>query len=127
MNEAIQDRVANREFTQSMTDMCYAVAASMTMAEATTRLEAERVPFAMVVAASELPDDEHAVAMGLFEESEHPVAGHVRLPRHPVRFGSTPARLTGDAPTLGQHTEEILTELGFADRITALREAGAIV
>ncbi|MBU3700626.1 MAG: CoA transferase [Acidimicrobiia bacterium] len=123
----IQDRIANREFTQSMNDMCYAMAASMTMAEATERLEAERVPFAMVVAAADLPHDEHAIAMGLFEESEHPVAGRVRVPRHPAQFGSTPARLTRDAPTLGQHTDEILTELGLADRISGLREAGVVV
>lgn len=123
----IQARIANREFTQSMNDMCYAVAASMTMAEATERLEAERVPFGMVVAAADLPTDAHAVAMGLFEESEHPVAGHVRLPRHPVRFGATPAHLTGDAPSLGQHSDEILAEVGMADRIAALREAGVVV
>lgn len=122
----IQDRIANREFTQSMNDMCYAMAASMTMAEATERLEAERVPFAMVVAAADLPHDEHAIAMGLFEESEHPVAGRVRVPRHPAQFGSTPARLTRDAPTLGQHTDEILTELGLADRISGLRDAGVV-
>ena len=122
----IQDRIANREFTQSMNDMCYAMAASLTMAEATERLEAERVPFAMVVAAADLPHDEHAIAMGLFEESEHPVAGRVRVPRHPAQFGSTPARLTRDAPTLGQHTDEILTELGLADRISGLRDAGVV-
>jgi crotonobetainyl-CoA:carnitine CoA-transferase CaiB-like acyl-CoA transferase len=122
----IQDRIANREFTQSMNDMCYAMAASMTMAEATERLEAERVPFAMVVAAADLPHDGHAIAMGLFEESEHPVAGRVRVPRHPAQFGSTPARLTRDAPTLGQHTDEILIELGLADRISGLRDAGVV-
>ena len=70
---------------------------------------------------------ESAIAMGLFEESEHPVAGRVRVPRHPAQFGSTPARLTRDAPTLGQHTDEILTELGLADRISGLREAGVVV
>lgn len=122
----IQDRVANREFTQSMNDLCYAMSASMTMAEATERLEAERVPFAMVVAAADLPADEQAIAMGLFEESDHPVAGHVRLPRHPVRFGATPAHLTGDAPTLGQHTDEILAELGHGDRIAEWRGSGVV-
>ena len=122
----IQDRVANRDFSQEMTDLCYAHAASMTMAEATERLEVERVPFAMVLSSEQLPFDDHAIAMGLFEESDHPVAGHVRLPRHPVRFGGTPAHLTGDAPTLGQHTDEILVELGHGDRIVEWREAGVI-
>ena len=122
----IEARTANRDFAAELTDLCYAHAASMTMAEATVRLEAERVPFAMIVAPEDLPNDVHAVAVGLFEESQHAVAGRVRIPRHPTRFGGTPARLTGDAPTLGQHTDEILTELGHADRIADLRAAGVI-
>ena len=122
----IQARTENRDFSAEMTDLCYARAASLTMAEATARLEAERVPFAMIVAPDQLPDDPHAVAVGLFEERRHPVAGRMRLPRHPVRYGATPAALAGDAPTLGQHTDEILTELGHGDRIAALRESGVV-
>lgn len=45
----------------------------------------------------------------------------------PIRFGDTPSDPGGPAPELGQHTEEVLLELGYSwDEITALREAGAI-
>jgi crotonobetainyl-CoA:carnitine CoA-transferase CaiB-like acyl-CoA transferase len=84
------------------------------------------VPFALVVSASEMHEDEHAIAMGLFEESVHPVAGRLRQPRHPARFGATPAALGGPAPALGEHTDEILVELGFGDRITTLRASGVV-
>lgn len=122
----IEARTSNREFAADMTDMCYARAAGLTMAEATATLEAERVPFAMIVAPDELPDDPHAVAVGLFEYGEHRIAGRMRMPRHPTRFAGTPSALTWDAPGLGEHTDEILGELGRSDRIGALREAGVV-
>jgi crotonobetainyl-CoA:carnitine CoA-transferase CaiB-like acyl-CoA transferase len=122
----ISERVKNRDVLSPIMDMCYALAANMTMAEASERLEAERVPFAMILAATDIPNDPHAVAMGLFEESEHHIAGRVRMPRHPAQFGGTPARLTDGAPSLGQHSDEILAELGLADDIAELRAEGVI-
>ncbi len=45
----------------------------------------------------------------------------------PVRFSETPARASATLPELGQHTEEVLLELGYGwDDIAALGEAGAI-
>jgi crotonobetainyl-CoA:carnitine CoA-transferase CaiB-like acyl-CoA transferase len=75
----------------------------------------------MILSADELTRDEHAVAIGLFEESVHPVVGRVRLPRHPAQFSGAPAALSGPAPALGQHTDEILTELGLGAQIDTLR------
>jgi crotonobetainyl-CoA:carnitine CoA-transferase CaiB-like acyl-CoA transferase len=90
------------------------------------RLEAERVPCGRVLDASELPDDPHAQAMGLFVDQQHPAAGHIRLPRHPTQFEETPATLGAPAPGLGEHTDAVLREYGFADRIDELRAAGAV-
>ena len=53
-------------------------------------------------------------------------SGRTRLPRHPTRFGATPARLTGGSPALGEHTDEILTELGLAAGIADLRAQGVV-
>ena len=122
----IAERIKNRELLEPIMDMCYAKATSMTMAEATKRFEAERVPFAMILSPDELTRDPHAVAIGLFEERDHHIVGKTRLPRHPGQFRGTPAQLTGDAPGLGQHTDEILQELGLGDQIAALRERGII-
>ena len=122
----IAERNKNRDVSSALMDLCYAHAANMTMAEATTRFEAERVPFAMILSPDELTRDPHAVAIGLFEEADHHVVGHARMPRHPSRFNGTPAQLTWGAPTLGQHTDEVLAELGLADRTAALREKGVV-
>jgi formyl-CoA transferase len=44
-----------------------------------------------------------------------------------VQLSETPGRVQGPAPELGQHTEEVLLELGYDwDKIIALKEAGAI-
>lgn len=118
-----------RQHPEVMADImraCHAAAPSFTTVEATRRMEALKVPFALVVAQADLPDDAHARAIGLFEESDHPVAGRLRQPRHPARFAGTPANLAGPCPTLGQHTDEVLTDAGFADRIADLRERGVV-
>ena len=122
----VGERIKNREILEPLMDMVYANAANLTMAEATERFEAERVPFAMILSPDELTRDPHAMAIGLFVEAEHHVVGRTRLPRHPAQFGSTPATLTGSSPALGEHTDEILAELGMADRLVELR-AGSVV
>ncbi len=122
----VGERIKHRDVLEPVMDLVYAHAANLTMAQATERFEAERVPFAMILTPDELTRDPHAVAMGLFVEAEHHVVGRTRLPRHPTRFGATPATLTGSSPALGEHTDEILAELGLADRTAELR-AGSVV
>ena len=60
-------------------------------------------------------------------EFEHPRAGHVRVLKHPVRYSSGEATLRRPPPDLGEHTDEVLTELGYtAEQIAAMRAAGEI-
>lgn len=122
----VGERIKNRDVLSPIMDMVYAMAANLTMEEATVRFERERVPFSMILTSDQLTRDPHAVAVGMFEEADHHIAGRTRLPRHPARFGATPAALTGGSPGLGEHTDEILTELGLGDRIAALREKAIV-
>ena len=107
-------------------DLCYALAANLTMADAVERLDRERVPFAMVLTPAQLIDDPHAVAIGLIEEHDHPVAGPVRMARHPILYGRTPAALAGAAPALGADTDDLLDSIGLADRIADYRQRGVV-
>jgi crotonobetainyl-CoA:carnitine CoA-transferase CaiB-like acyl-CoA transferase len=122
----IAERIKHRDVLEPIMDLCYAHAANMTMAEATARWEAERVPFAMILTAEQLTEDPHAVAIGLFEEADHHVVGRTRIPRHPILFGGTPAQLGGGSPALGQHTDEVLAELGLADQVADLRARNVV-
>jgi crotonobetainyl-CoA:carnitine CoA-transferase CaiB-like acyl-CoA transferase len=79
-----------------------------------------------VLSTAELHTDPHVRATGMLIDSEHPTAGRLRQPRPPVRFEKTPAALGGPAPTLGQHTDELLRELGLGGEIARLREASIV-
>jgi crotonobetainyl-CoA:carnitine CoA-transferase CaiB-like acyl-CoA transferase len=60
-------------------------------------------------------------------EVDHPTAGRVRLLKHPISYGAGEPELRRPPPLLGEHTDEILRELGIDDqRIAALRTTGAI-
>jgi len=62
----------------------------------------------------------------MLEDSIHSAAGRLRQPRPAARFAATPAKMGAPAPTIGQHTDEILAELGMREQIAALRAAGAV-
>jgi len=101
-------------------------AAELTVAEADRRLTREDVPAGIVRSLDELPDDPQIVENETFVETLHPVAGKLREVRPAPRFHGTPAVPGGPAPMPGQHTDEILTELGLAHEIAALRAAGIV-
>ena len=125
--QTIRDRNANREFVAEVMTAIYAVAETTKVADAMAALEAETAPCGVVLSPAELTQDRHAVAVEMFETHEHPQSGRVRHPRHPAQFGATPAMLAGRAPMLGEHTDEVLAELGVdADRIAGLRASGVI-
>ncbi len=57
---------------------------------------------------------------------DHPVAGRVETLGLPVKFSGTPGGVRGPAPTLGQHTREVLAEFGYSEaEVEALIGSGA--
>jgi crotonobetainyl-CoA:carnitine CoA-transferase CaiB-like acyl-CoA transferase len=123
----IRDRAANRHKSTAIHREVRINATRMTVAEAETRLDDNQVPFGLVRAVEEVIDDPQVVANGLFTEFDHPAAGRVRHHRVPAQFHGTPAVLREPAaPTLGQHSDEVVTETGRGERIDELRMAGVI-
>ncbi len=91
-----------------------------------TLIEAN-IPAAPVYQLDEVVNDPHVKARKMIVEIEHSKAGTVRQPNFPIKFSKTSTSI-GVAPTLGQHNEEILSELlGYSVKhIMALRKKGVI-
>jgi crotonobetainyl-CoA:carnitine CoA-transferase CaiB-like acyl-CoA transferase len=120
-------RQQNMDLMAELIGTCYARAEEMTTAEAVERMDAERLPYGLVQTPAGLAEDPQAQAIGLLVDDVHPVAGRIRQPRHPILFDATPAVLGGPSPTIGQHTDAVLAELGLDPaEVTALHASGAV-
>ena len=84
------------------------------------------VPFAIASGIEAMFDHPQVLAEGHVGEFEHPTLGRYRGFRFPIAFG-TPSPQPRAAPTLGQHTDDVLAEAGLSpQRIAALRAAGTV-
>jgi len=90
-------------------------------------LDAAGVSAGRVNKVTELLDDPQVLANDLVVEYQHPVAGAVSMVGPLIQMEQTPTSVRRPPPTLGQHNEEVLTELGYsAAEIDKLREVGAV-
>lgn len=90
-------------------------------------LSRNRIPAGPINDVAEVLSNAHAQERRLVRRMQHPAAGEVPTIANPVRFAATPVRYDSAPPMLGQHTQEVLTELGYRpSEIDALREDGAI-
>ena len=77
--------------------------------------------------ATDMHTDQQAIHMGLTVDAESPDVGPTKQMGLPVRFSRTPAKVWGPSPAHGQHTDEVLVELGLSSQeIAGLRERGII-
>jgi crotonobetainyl-CoA:carnitine CoA-transferase CaiB-like acyl-CoA transferase len=72
------------------------------------------IPCGKANSLDDLFTDPYLVETGYFERHQHPVEGDVVIPAIPARFSATPANVHRPWPTLGQHTQEVLSEAGYS-------------
>jgi formyl-CoA transferase/CoA:oxalate CoA-transferase len=118
------DRKANRD---SLVARLQEVFLTRTYEDWETLLTGSGIPVGAINNLAEVVEHPQVRARGSMVEMNHPSAGRVRIVGVPVRLSATPGSVRTPSPTLGQHTDEVLRELGWdANEIDALRAAGAL-
>tara|TARA_Y100000768_G_scaffold301222_1_gene235024 strand:+ start:9660 stop:10838 length:1179 start_codon:yes stop_codon:yes gene_type:complete len=91
--------------------------------DALSALEAADVPCARVVSRQEVFQDPQVLHNDIIISETHPTAGQIRTAKPPAKFSKTPTALTRHAPGKGEHTDEILSQLGLdSSEIDELRK-----
>ncbi len=79
-------------------------------------LEGAGIPAGPVLSITEMHAHPQTLARNMVPSVEHPVAGSVKTIGLPVKFSATPGGVQHAAPTLGQHTTDVLLELGYSEQ-----------
>ena len=114
-----------RAFGQALEAQTEALFRERTNAEWIGILDAAGIPCGPVRFIEELVEDEQVLANDLVVELEHDLAGPLKMAGPILRMSGTPLQATSASPSLGQHTDEILAELGYtAQEVERFREQG---
>ena len=117
-------RSANRQERLTLVE---AEIAGREQADVIAALEASDVPCAPVLRRSDVLNDPQVAANQTVHEIDQPGVGPVRLARAAARFSATPTGAPRPAPALGQDTDTVLTDLGFAAADIARWRADGII
>lgn len=87
--------------------------------------EEVKIPVGPINKLSDILNDPHVKEREMVVEKDHPVIGQLKMLGIPVKLSRTPGEIKTVPPALGEHTDQVLKELGYSDAdIAALKEAG---
>lgn len=118
------DRVVNRD---AVISIIAGIMRERTTAEWMRVLEEAGIPAGPINTVAQALDDPHVQAREMIVTLDHPTAGSVSVTGVPAKFSETPGTIRTAPPLLGEHTDEILRSLGYAEsRISELRKQGIV-
>jgi formyl-CoA transferase len=125
---AVHDRQARSDNIPAMYRSMAEITARRTSAEWMRMCTELDIPATIIHTIDGLLEHPQLEAVKLFETAEHSCEGTIRYVRPPTKFAATPASVRSQAPVLGQHSAQVLGELGYDEAaIAALRERGVVI
>ncbi|KAL4866288.1 hypothetical protein BDV12DRAFT_187575 [Aspergillus spectabilis] len=118
------DRVANRTVLESLIE---SETRKVTTEQWQKQFEGSGLPFAVVNDVKGTMEHEQVKARGMVQTINHPACGPIKVISPPVKYSAAEPSVRRPPPLLGEHTEEVLAELGFSvGEIGELRREGVV-
>jgi crotonobetainyl-CoA:carnitine CoA-transferase CaiB-like acyl-CoA transferase len=123
-----KDDISRGDNGELISERLAAWCAERTSEEVLRTMEEARLPAGPVMSPQQVLDDPHVAARGLFQPTDYPgLDKPAPLMVTPVELSETPGEIRHRAPTLGEHTDEIMAELGYSpEEIATLRSERVI-
>ena len=123
-DERFKDDISRGDNGEAISERLGAWCAERTSQEVLEAMEKARLPAGPMLSPQQVLDDPHIAAKGLFQPVEYPGLDiPAPLMKTPVELSETPGEIRTRPPTLGEHTDQLMEELGYsAEEISDLRE-----
>lgn len=124
---SVRDPVLRSQNIDKIYDRMSEIGPTRTTAEWEELLLRLDVPHAAFAKLAEISEQAHLAAVGMFAVLDHPTEGRIRQARPATKFSESPAGMHRMPPRLGEHSREVLLEVGLSEAdIQALVERKAI-
>lgn len=127
-NPMLASRASRSGHRAEVLEVLEGIIASKTTQEWLDVLPGAGVPCMQINSLQEVVDDPHLADVGFWHEADHPTEGKIRMMKPPYTLTKSPATIRTMPPRFGEHTGDVLRELGYSpEQIAAMLKAGSAV